>query len=119
MNINTTEFKLEAMGNVSVKSLYGRATVRVYGETGVYGLVSYGTLIAAGTMATATEPAKLYRIYDAAFEYSYGGWSSTSAKHLESFAAFLGTSYGNKKSWTAKPYTTIDEVLKACNSVAA
>lgn len=114
----TTEFKLKAMGNVRVKSLYGRARVRDYGN-GVLGLLSYGTLIAAGTKATANTPATLYRIYDYDFEENYGGWSATSATHLESFATFLGATYGNKKAWTAKPYTTLEEVFKACTAVAA
>lgn len=111
--MDITEFKLEPMGNVRVKSLYGRAKVRVYGNTGVYSLVSYGTEIAAGTMATADKAAELYRIYDSRFDWEYGGWTSTSAKHLESFAAFLGTTYGNKAKWTAREYTTIDKVLAA------
>lgn len=105
------EFKLDAMGGVPVKSLYGRAVVRVYGNTGVYALKSYGTIVAAGTMATADKAAKIYRIYDAGFDYNYGGWSATTAKHLQSFAAFLGATYGGKKEWTAKPYTTMEEVL--------
>ena len=107
------EFELEAMGRVSVKSLYGRAKVRVYGNTGLYSLLSYGVEVAAGTMATRDKAATLYRIYDEEFEADRGGWSSTTAKHLESFAAFLGTTYGNKAQWKAREYTTIPEVLKA------
>ncbi len=108
-----SEFNLEPMGNVSVKSLYGRAKVRVYGKTGVYSLLSYGVEVAAGTMASEEKEASLYRIYNESFEASKGGWSSTTAKHLESFAAFLGTTYGNKKGWLAREYTTIAEVIKS------
>ena len=105
------EFKLEPMGNVRTKSHYGKAAVRVYGNTGVYSLLSYGAEVAAGTMATAEKPAEIFRIYDSEFDVTMGGWSATTAKHLESFAAFLGGSYGGKKSWTDKPYTTIQNVL--------
>ena len=115
MNINgkeiaTREFKLDAMG-VSVKSLYGRAKVRVYGNTGVYSLLSYGTEVAAGMMETDNRPAEMFRIYDSRFDFMFGGWSATTAKHLASFAAFLGCSYGGKKAWTDKQYTTIADVL--------
>ena len=110
--MNITEFALEPMGNVRVKSLYGKAKVRVYGTTGIYSLISYGVEIAAGTMATADKAAELFRIYDSRFELEFGGWSNTSARHLESFAAFLGTTYGNKAKWTAREYTTIAKVLK-------
>lgn len=116
--MNTKEFKLEAM-NGKVKSHYGKAKVRVYGNTGVYALLSYGTMVAAGTMATSGSPAVMYRIYDSDFEWNFGGWSVTTASHLESFSAFLGGGYTNKKQWTAKEYTTIDEVLKAVSAVAA
>ena len=111
--MNITEFKLEPMGNVRVKSLYGRAFVRVYGNTGLYSLISYGTEVAAGTMATADKAATLYRIYDEWFEEEKGGWSATTAKHLESFAAFLGTGYKGRKDWKGREYTTIAEVLNA------
>ena len=116
--METREFKLEAM-NGKVKSHYGRAVVRAYGNTGLYGLISYGTLVAAGTMATKNTPAAMYRIYDADFEEEYGGWSATTAGHLESFSAFLGGGYVNKKQWKGKEYTTIDEVLKAITAIAA
>lgn len=116
--MDTTTFKLEAM-NGKVKSHYGKALVKVYGNTGVYGLLSYGTLVAAGTMAANGNPAQMYRIYDADFENDYNGWSTTTASHLESFSAFLGGGYVNKKQWTAKEYTTIDEVLKTVSAVAA
>ena len=105
------EFKLEPMGGVRTKSHYGNAMVRVYGNTGVYSLLSYGTEVAAGTMATADRPAEIFRIYDSTFDCTMGGWSATTAKHLESFAAYLGGSYGNKRAWTEKPYTTIQAVL--------
>ena len=59
--------------------------------------------------------AEIYRIYDRTFDEYFGGWSSTTAKHLESFAAFIGAEYGNKAKWTAKEYTTIKEVLKAAS----
>ena len=110
--ITINEFKLDPMGRARVKSHYGKAYVRVYGNTGVYSLLSYGTEVAAGTIATADKPAELFRIYDSRFDYLMGGWSSTTAKHLESFAAFLGGSYGNKKAWTDKPYTTIQAVIE-------
>lgn len=107
------EFELEPMGKSRVKSHYGRAKVRVYGNTGLYSLLSYGVEVAAGTMATADRPAAIYRVYDRGFDLYYGGWSSTTARHLESFAAFLGVSYGNKAKWTAKEYTSIPKVLAA------
>ena len=107
----TSTFKLEPMGRCSVKSHYGRAQVCVFGNTGVYGLLSYGYLVAAGTMANFGAPGQIFRIWCESFEYGYGGWSKTTAKHLESFAAFLGTEYGGKKSWTDKEYKTIEEVI--------
>ena len=110
--MDTKEFKLEAM-NGKVKSHYGKAVVRVYGNTGLYSLLSYGT------MATKESPAVMYRIYDADFEEDRKGWSATTASHLESFSAFLGGGYKNKKQWTAKEYTTIEDVLKAISAVAA
>lgn len=106
------EFKLEPMGNARVKSHYGKAKIRVYGNTGVYSLLSYGTEVAAGTKATADKTAEIFRIYSSEFDCTMGGWSATTARHLESFAAFLGGSYGNKKAWTSKPYTTIQAVLE-------
>lgn len=106
------EFKLEPMGGVNTKSHYGKAMVRVYGNTGVYSLLSYGTEVAAGTMATTDKAAEIFRIYDSTFDFTMGGWSATTEKHLQSFAAFLGGSYGNKKAWTDKPYTTIQAVLE-------
>lgn len=108
------EFKL-----VPVKSHYGKAKVRVYGNTGVYSLVSYGTEVAAGKMATKDTPAAMYRIYDWAFDNAYGGWSLTTFRHLESFAAFLGCQYKGKKDWTAKQYVTMEEVIKSVTTVAA
>lgn len=116
--MNTREFKLEAL-NGKVKSHYGKAVVRVYGNTGLYSLLSYGTEVAAGTMATKDTPAVMYRIYDGMFERNYSGWSATTASHLESFSAFLGGGYVNKKQWTAKEYTTIADVLKALTAIAA
>lgn len=116
--MNMREFKLEAM-NGKVKSHYGKAVVRVYGDTGLYSLLSYGTEVAAGTMATKDTPPVMYRIYDADFDDDYNGWSATTASHLESFSAFLGGGYKNKKQWTAKEYTTINDVLKAISAVAA
>lgn len=116
--MDTKEFKLDAM-NGKVKSHYGKAVVRVYGNTGLYSLLSYGTEVAAGTMATKESPAVMYRIYDWAFERSRNGWSATTASHLESFSAFLGGGYKNKKQWTAKEYTTIEEVLKSMTVDAA
>ena len=117
MNINGNEiaireFTLEAMGNCHVKSLYGRAKVRVYGNTGVYSLLSYGTEVAAGKYGTG----ELYRIYDEDFENDKGGWSATTAKHLESFAAYMGATYGGRKEWKAKEYTTIEKVLETAES---
>lgn len=116
--METREFKLDAL-NGKVKSHYGKAVVRVYGNTGLYSLLSYGTEVAAGTMATKDAPATMYRIYDWAFERLFGGWSVTTARHLESFSAFLGGGYENKKQWTSKEYTTIDEVLKAVTAKVA
>ena len=116
--MDTKEFKLDAM-NGKVKSHYGKAVVRVYGNAGLYSLLSYGTEVAAGTMATKESPAVMYRIYDADFEEDYKGWSATTASHLESFSAFLGGGYKNKKQWTAKEYTTIEDVRKAISAVAA
>ena len=107
------EFTLEAK-NVSVKSLNGRAKVRVYGNTGVYSLLSYGVEVAAGKYGTG----ELYRIYDEDFENDKGGWSATTAKHLESFAAYMKATYGGKKAWTAKEYHTIDDVLAIANGGA-
>lgn len=106
------EFNLDALGNCGVKSHYGKARVRVYGNTGVYSLISYNTEVAAGVYGAG----ELYRIYDADFEYNMGGWSATTARHLESFAAYMGATYGGKKAWTAKEYTTIDKVLEAAES---
>ena len=87
--MDTKEFKLDAM-NGKVKSHYGKAVVRVYGNTGLYSLLSYGTEVAAGTMATKESPAVMYRIYDADFEEDYKGWSATTASRVESFSAFRG-----------------------------
>lgn len=103
-------FTLKAIGKVSVKSHYGKAKVMDCGN-GVYALLSYDTIVAAGTRATAEKSATLYRIYDVDFEYFYGGWSATTARHLESFATFLGATYNGKADWTAKPYRTLEEVI--------
>lgn len=108
--INITEFNLEPMG-VSQKSFYGKAKIRKYGESGVFSLISYGTEIAAGTMASATKKGTIHRIYDNMFDWAMGGWSATSAKHLKAFSTFLGIDSQSKKEWTAKEYTTIGKVL--------
>lgn len=103
-----SEFKLEPMAG-NEKSHYGKARIRQYGN-GVYALVSYDTVVAAGTMAAAGNPATLYRIYDNRFE-RMGGWTATTGRHISSFAAFLGAEYNGKKDWTGKPYCNLADVL--------
>lgn len=115
--MNTREFNLEPMTG-SAKSFSGKARIRAYGNTGLYSLISYGTEVAAGTMAAVGKPATMYRIYDEDFEEQRGGWSATTARHLESFSAFLGGGYDGKKSWMAKEYTTISAVLKSMRKTA-
>lgn len=109
--VKIREFKLEPMGGVRTKSHYGKAYVRMYGDSGVYSLISYGHEVAAGLMGTDGKAAEIFRIYDGTFDAVFGGWSATTARHLESFAAFIGGEYGGKAAWTAKPYTTIQAVM--------
>lgn len=116
--MNSKTFRLEPMGACNRKSLYGRAMVKDYGN-GVYSLLSYGCEVAAGTMAAEGKPATLYRIFHGGFEFNKGGWSATTAEHLKSFAAFLGTSYKGKADWKGREYTTIAAVIAAATGKAA
>ncbi len=102
------EYKLEAIGNCGVKSHGGKARIREYIGTGVYSLISYDTEVAAGIKETG----EIFRLYAPTFDAVYGGWSATTARHLESFATFCGGTYNGKRSWVSKPYVTIEEVLQ-------
>lgn len=113
--MNYTSFELEPMGNNRVKSHYGRAYIRKYDDSDIYSLISYGTEVAAGKMATKDSEGVVFRIYDRMFEWCMNGWSATTAKHIESFVAFLGARSYSKKEWVALPYTTIQEVLDMAN----
>lgn len=100
-----TTFNLEPMVG-SRKGFYGKAKVIAY-DNGVYALLSYNTIVAAGTMGGG-----LYR--------TWAGYSATTMRHIESFAAFLGTEVNGKRDWEDNyPLWEMEAVLDATTAKVA
>ncbi len=94
-----TMFNLEPMVGHN-KSFYGKAKIYDCGN-GLYALLSYDTTVAMGKM-----DGTIYR--------TWGGYSATTMRHIQSFAAFLGTAVGGKRDWEDNhPLWTVNAVYDA------
>lgn len=107
----TTTRKFEPW--TSQKSFYGKAevdTIVAPDSAKVEVLYSYGTAVAALVM-DKQGGVEVFRLW--------GGYSATTAKHIQSFHIASGLDFGGKKAWDKKPTVSLAAVRDYARNTAA
>ena len=101
MNYSTATYK--PLKPHSQKSYNGKAKVKTftYGKTRFDILLSYDTAVAA--VVTTTEK-RVFR--------TWGGYTATTAKHLQSFHLLMGLKFGGKAEWEKLPVSAFSEMYE-------